>query len=156
MKDKESKLTRQTGAPVGDNQNVQTTGLRGPMLMQDAWFLEKMANFDREVIPERKMHTKGSGAFGTFAVTHHITKYIKARIFSEVGKKTELFSRFSTVAGERGGAEKFIQIRQIRNCFKADPEYGQGVAKALGLTMDEVNNFDMSLYDKWAPKPTNR
>lgn len=70
-----SKLTRQTGAPVPDNQNVQTAGARGPMLMQDYWFLEKMANFDREVIPERRMHAKGSGAFGTFTVTHDITAY---------------------------------------------------------------------------------
>ncbi|MCB0387346.1 MAG: catalase, partial [Winogradskyella sp.] len=99
MKDEKPKLTRQTGAPVGDNQNVQTAGPRGPLLMQDAWFLEKMANFDREVIPERRMHAKGSGAFGTFTVTHDITKYTKAKIFSGVGKKTEMFSRFSTVAG---------------------------------------------------------
>ena len=111
MEDKKSKLTRQTGAPVGDNQNSQTAGPRGPLLMQDAWFLEKMANFDREVIPERRMHAKGSGAFGTFTVTHDITKYSKAKIFSEVGKKTEMFSRFSTVAGERGAADAERDIR---------------------------------------------
>ena len=111
MEDNKPKLTRQTGAPVGDNQNVQTAGSRGPMLMQDAWFLEKMANFDREVIPERRMHAKGSGAFGTFTVTHDITKYTKAKIFSEIGKKTEMFSRFSTVAGERGAADAERDIR---------------------------------------------
>ncbi|MBQ0769219.1 MAG: catalase, partial [Bizionia sp.] len=111
MNDNKPKLTRQTGAPVGDNQNVQTAGPRGPMLMQDAWFLEKMANFDREVIPERRMHAKGSGAFGTFTVTHDITKYTKANIFSEVGKKTDMFSRFSTVAGERGAADAERDIR---------------------------------------------
>ncbi len=111
MKDEKPKLTRQTGAPVGDNQNVQTAGPRGPLLMQDAWFLEKMANFDREVIPERRMHAKGSGAFGTFTVTHDITKYTKAKIFSGVGKKTEMFSRFSTVAGERGAADAERDIR---------------------------------------------
>lgn len=111
MKDQESKLTRQTGAPVGDNQNVQTAGPRGPMLMQDAWFLEKMANFDREVIPERRMHAKGSGAFGTFTVTHDISRYTKAKIFNEIGKKTEMFSRFSTVAGERGAADAERDIR---------------------------------------------
>ncbi|MDD3723833.1 MAG: catalase-related domain-containing protein, partial [Lutibacter sp.] len=55
-----------------------------------------------------------------------------------------------------GGAEKFIQIRHIRNCYKADPEYGEGVAKALGLTMDEVNSFDMTPYDRWAPRPSNK
>src|SRR5690625_7891192 len=81
-----------------------TAGQRGPMLLQDVWFLEKMAHFDREVIPERRMHAKGSGAYGTFKVTHDITKYTKANIFSEVGKETDMFLRFSTVAGERGGA----------------------------------------------------
>ena len=110
-KGKESNLTRQTGAPVPDNQNVQTAGPRGPMLMQDFWFLEKMANFDREVIPERRMHAKGSGAFGTFTVTHDITAFTKAKIFSEVGKRTQLFARFSTVAGERGAADAERDIR---------------------------------------------
>lgn len=105
------KLTRTSGAPVPDNQNVQTAGPRGPMLMQDFWFLEKMAHFDREVIPERRMHAKGSGAYGTFTVTHDITKYTKAKIFSEIGKKTEMFVRFSTVAGERGAADAERDIR---------------------------------------------
>ena len=105
------KLTNNTGAPVGDNQNVLTAGPRGPMLLQDVWFLEKLAHFDREVIPERRMHAKGSGAYGTFTVTHDITRYTKAEIFSEVGKKTELFARFSTVAGERGAADAERDIR---------------------------------------------
>lgn len=81
------KLTTAAGAPVVDNNNVITAGPRGPMLLQDVWFLEKLAHFDREVIPERRMHAKGSGAFGTFTVTHDITKYTRAKIFSEVGKK---------------------------------------------------------------------
>ena len=89
------KLTNNAGAPVPDNQNVMTAGPRGPMLLQDVWFLEKLAHFDREVIPERRMHAKGSGAYGTFTVTHDITSYTKAKIFSAVGKKTELFTRFS-------------------------------------------------------------
>ncbi len=105
------KLTTNVGAPVADNQNVMTAGPRGPMLLQDVWFLEKLAHFDREVIPERRMHAKGSGAYGTFTVTHDITKYTKAKIFSEVGKKTELFVRFSTVAGERGAADAERDIR---------------------------------------------
>src|SRR5690606_3914071 len=110
MEEKKEKLTRQTGAPVPDNQNVQTAGPRGPLLMQDYWFLEKMANFDREVIPERRMHAKGSGAFGTFTVTHDITPYTKAEIFNEIGKQTEMFARFSTVAGERGAADAEREI----------------------------------------------
>ena len=94
------KLTTRAGAPVVDNQNVMTAGPRGPQLLQDVWFLEKLAHFDREVIPERRMHAKGSGAYGTFTVTHDITRYTKAKIFSSVGKKTDCFVRFSTVAGE--------------------------------------------------------
>jgi catalase len=111
MKDEKKKLTTAGGAPVPDNQNAMTAGPRGPMLLQGAWFLEKLAHFDREVIPERRMHAKGSGAFGTFTVTHDITKYTKAKIFSEVGKQTEAFVRFSTVAGERGAADAERDIR---------------------------------------------
>ena len=110
MKD-EKKLTTNAGAPVPDNQNVMTAGPRGPQLLQDVWYLEKMAHFDREVIPERRMHAKGSGAYGTFTVTHDITKYTRAKIFSEIGKKTEMFARFSTVAGERGAADAERDIR---------------------------------------------
>ena len=109
MKDK--KLTNNSGAPIVDNQNVMTAGPRGPQMLQDVWFLEKLAHFDREVIPERRMHAKGSGAYGTFTVTNDITKYTKAKIFSEVGKKTDLFVRFSTVAGERGAADAERDIR---------------------------------------------
>ena len=111
MKDEKKKLTTTVGAPVVDNQNIMTAGPRGPALLQDVWFQEKLANFDREVIPERRMHAKGSGAYGTFTVTHDITKYTKAKIFSEVGKKTEMFVRFSTVAGERGAADAERDIR---------------------------------------------
>lgn len=105
------KLTNDVGAPVADNQNSMTAGDRGPMVMQDVWFMEKLAHFDREVIPERRMHAKGSGAFGKFTVTNDVTKYTKAKIFSEIGKETELFTRFSTVAGERGAADAERDIR---------------------------------------------
>jgi len=105
------KLTTNFGIPVPDNQNAMTAGPRGPMLLQDVWYLEKLAHFDREVIPERRMHAKGSGAFGTFTVTNDITQYTKAKLFSEVGKKTDLFVRFSTVAGERGAADAERDIR---------------------------------------------
>lgn len=108
---KNKKLTTVQGAPVADNQNVITAGPRGPMLLQDVWFLEKLSHFNREVIPERRMHAKGSAAFGTFTVTHDISKYTKANIFSSVGKKTECFLRFSTVAGERGAADAERDIR---------------------------------------------
>ena len=111
MDDKKKKLTSVSGRPIAENQNVKTVGKRGPMLLEDFWFLEKLAHFDREVIPERRMHAKGSGAFGTFTVTHDITKYTKAKIFSEIGKKTDMFVRFSTVAGERGAADAERDIR---------------------------------------------
>src|ERR1700710_2000729 len=105
------KLTNATGAPVVDNQNIQTAGPRGPALLQDFWFLEKLAHFDREVIPERRMHAKGAGAYGTFTVTHDITAHTKAKLFGEIGKQTPMFVRFSTVAGERGAADAERDIR---------------------------------------------
>lgn len=112
MKDEKKKnLTSVSGRPIGENQNVMTAGPRGPMLLQDFWFLEKLAHFDREIIPERRMHAKGTGAFGTFKVTHDISQFTKAKVFSEVGKETDLFMRFSTVAGERGAADAERDIR---------------------------------------------
>lgn len=114
------KLTTAAGAPVPDNQNVLTVGPRGPQMLQDVWFLEKLAHFDREVIPERRMHAKGSGAHGTFTVTNDISAYTKASIFAEVGKKTEVFARFSTVAGERGAADAERDIRGFAVKFYTD------------------------------------
>lgn len=110
MNDK-PKLTSVSGCPIPNNQDSLTAGARGPLLLQDVWFLEKLAHFDREVIPERRMHAKGSGAFGRFTVTHDITQYTKATLFAEVGKKTDMFVRFSTVAGERGAADAERDIR---------------------------------------------
>src|SRR4030088_1726033 len=104
-------FTSATGAPVADNTNIMTAGPRGPALLQDIWLIEKMAHFDREVIPERRMHAKGWGAYGTFTVTHDITHYTRAKIFSKVGKPTPMFVRFSTVAGERGAADAERDIR---------------------------------------------
>ncbi|WP_348628219.1 catalase [Rhizobium sp. WW_1] len=104
-------LTHASGAPVSDNVNIQTAGPRGPALLQDVWLIEKLAHFAREVIPERRMHAKGWGAHGTFTVTHDISRYTKAKIFSEIGKQTPMFARFSTVAGERGAADAERDIR---------------------------------------------
>ena len=112
MENKDEKnLTTATGTPVVDNQNAMTAGPRGPMLLQDVWFFFYFAHFDREVIPERRMHAKESEAFGTFTITKDISKYSKAKIFSQIGKKTEMFARFSTVAGERGAADAERDIR---------------------------------------------
>jgi catalase len=107
----ERKLTNAAGAPIADNQNSMTAGARGPVVLQDVWLLEKLAHFDREVIPERRVHAKGSGAFGTLKVTHDISRYTKAKVFAQVGKDTPLFMRFSTVAGERGAADAERDVR---------------------------------------------
>ncbi|HSG99003.1 MAG TPA: catalase [candidate division Zixibacteria bacterium] len=108
---KKKQLTTAHGNPIADNQNSLTAGPRGPLLMQDYQLLEKMATFNRERVPERVVHAKGSGAFGTFTVTGDITKYTKAKIFSEVGKQTDMLLRFSTVAGERGAADAERDVR---------------------------------------------
>ncbi len=105
MADSKPVFTNATGAPVADNTNILTAGPRGPALLQDIWLIEKLAQFDREVIPERRMHAKGWGAYGTFTVTKDITRFTRAKIFSEIGKQTPMFARISSVAGERGAAD---------------------------------------------------
>jgi len=98
-------LTTESGAPVPDNQRSQTAGPAGPVLLQDQHLLEKLARFNRERIPERIVHARGSAAYGTFEVTADVTAYTRARFLAEVGKRTETFARFSTVAGSRGAPE---------------------------------------------------
>src|ERR1700730_5715983 len=104
-------LTTASGMPVADNQNSMTAGPRGPVLMQDFHLLEKLAHQNRERIPERTVHAKGSAAYGSLTVTNDITKYTKAAALSTVGKKTDAFLRFSTVAGERGAADAERDVR---------------------------------------------
>ena len=104
-KNKKKKLTTAFGIPVGNDQNSLTAGERGPVLMQDVHLLEKLGHFDRERIPERVVHAKGAGAGGYFEVTADVTKYTKAKFLSKVGKRTEVFARFSTVGGEKGSAD---------------------------------------------------
>ena len=105
MTEKEKPLTTNFGMPVDDDQNTLTAGATGPSLLQDVHLLEKLAHFDRERIPERVVHAKGAGAYGYFEVTHDVTKYTTAKFLSEVGKRTEVFVRFSTVGGEKGSAD---------------------------------------------------
>lgn len=100
-----SRLTTASGIPVADNQNSLSAGPRGPLLLQDFHLIEKLQHFNRERIPERVVHAKGSGAYGTFTVTHDISQYTHARLFNQVGKQTGTFVRFSTVGGERGSAD---------------------------------------------------
>ena len=104
-------LTTSAGNPITDNQNAVTAGPRGPILLQDYQLIEKLAHQNRERIPERTVHAKGWGAHGTFTVTHDITKYTKAKIFSKIGKKTDMLARFSTVAGELGAADAERDVR---------------------------------------------
>ncbi|MCX4359010.1 MAG: catalase [Rikenellaceae bacterium] len=117
---KKKSITTAAGALVADNQNIATAGKRGPALMQNVWYMEKLGHFNRERIPERVVHAKGVGAFGTFTVTHDITRYTKASIFAEVGKQTPMLGRFSTVAGERGAADTERDVRGFALKFYTD------------------------------------
>jgi catalase len=104
-------MTTTAGAPIADNQNSLSAGSRGPLLLQDYQLIEKLAHQNRERVPERVVHAKGSAAYGTLTITNDITQYSKAKVFSEVGKQTEVFLRFSTVAGERGAADAERDVR---------------------------------------------
>jgi len=97
--------TTSFGAPVDDDINSKTAGSKGPLLLQDTHLLEKLGHFDRERIPERVVHAKGAGAHGYFEVTSDITKYTRVKFLSEIGKRTDVFARFSTVGGEKGSAD---------------------------------------------------
>ena len=105
MDEQNKKLTTASGSPYTDNQDSMTAGPRGPILLQDFVLHEKMAHFNRERIPERAVHAKGSGAYGTFTVTNDLSRYTRAKIFNKIGKQTKIFLRFSTVGGEKGSAD---------------------------------------------------
>lgn len=113
-------LTTTAGTPVPDNQNSKSAGKHGPLLLENYQLLEKLAHQNRERIPERVVHAKGSGAYGTFTVTHDITRYTRAAIFGEIGKQTDLLVRFSTVAGERGAADAERDVRGFAMKFYTD------------------------------------
>ena len=104
------KLTTTSGNPIADNQNSLTAGSRGGIMLQDYQLLEKLAHQNRERIPERAVHAKGSAAYGTLEITHDISRYTKANVLQK-GEKTRLFLRFSTVAGESGAADAERDVR---------------------------------------------
>ena len=104
-KEKGEPLTSQHGIPVGDNQNSVTAGSAGPTLLEDVYLIEKLAHFNRERIPERIVHAKGAGAYGYFEATKDVSEYTKARFLEKTGKRTPVFARFSTVAGEKGSSD---------------------------------------------------
>jgi catalase len=118
--DKLPTMTTSSGAPIADNQNSLTAGPFGPVLMQDLHLLEKLAHQNRERIPERTVHAKGSAAYGTLTVTNDVTKYTCVAALSKVGKKTEAFLRFSTVAGERGAADAERDVRGFAMRFYSE------------------------------------
>ncbi len=105
MTDEKKKLTTASGAPVDNDQDTVTAGPRGPALMQDVHLMEKLAHFNRERIPERVVHAKGTGAHGVFECTADMSAYTRAAFLSQAGKKTDVFARFSTVGGEKGSAD---------------------------------------------------
>lgn len=113
-------LTTDAGKPVADNENISTAGKRGPALLENVWYLEKLGHFNRERIPERVVHAKGSGAFGELVITKDITQYTTASVFSEVGKRTKMIARFSTVAGEKGAADTERDVRGFALKFYTD------------------------------------
>ena len=126
-------LTTTGGNPVADNQNSVTAGPRGPLLMQDYQLLEKLAHQNRERIPERVVHAKGSAAFGTLKITGDISQYSKAKVF-EPGKETESLLRFSTVAGERGAADAERDVRGFAlKFYTAGGQLGLGRQQHAGL-----------------------
>jgi catalase len=124
-------FTTSTGQPVDDNQNSVTAGEWGPVVISDFHLLDKLAHFDRERIPERVVHAKGAGAHGYFEVTHDISKFTKAKVFDTVGKKTPVFARFSTVAGEKGSSDTERDPRGTNASIK-DSQSSSTLRRATG------------------------
>src|SRR5258706_8101628 len=132
MTEDKRKMTTDAGRPVGDNQNSLTVGPRGPVVFEDFLLFEKMAHFNRERIPERVVHAKGSGAHGYFVCNNpDMSKYTTAKLFNSVGKKTPTFIRFSTVGGEKGSADTVRRPHGFTpNIY---PEQRKAAGGALGV-----------------------
>ncbi len=152
-----SKLTNEVGAPIADNENSLTNGPRGDVSMADVWLMEKMAHFNREVIPERRMHAKGWGAYGKFTATHDISQYTKAKVLQK-GTSTEVFIRFSTVAGERGAADCERDIRGVAVKFYTEEGNWDLVGNNTPtFFIRDVHNFsDLNRAVKRDPKTGRR
>jgi catalase len=142
------RLTTTAGNPVADNQKTVTAGPHGPVLLQDYQHIEKLAHQNPERIPERTVHAKGWGAYGTFPVTNDITRYTKARVFSKVGKKSELITRFSNVAGELGAADHERDVAtSAHQPALADRDVGFLVAVA-----EKPHNVTILMSDRGLPQ----
>lgn len=118
--DSEQVMTTNQGVPIADNQNSLTAGYGGPALLKDFILREKITHFDHERIPERIVHARGSGAHGYFECTRALSDITCATVFSEVGKRTPVFTRFSTVAGERGSKDTARDVRGFAVKFYSD------------------------------------
>src|ERR1700731_3245670 len=148
-------LTTDNGAPVTDNQNSRTAGPAGPVLFEDHHLIEKLAHFDRERIPERVVHAKGSGAFGYFEVLADVTRWTKAKFLDRVGKRTEVFMRFSTVAGERGSADTVRDPRGFAIKFYTEEGnydlVGNNTPDFFSLTPERTPQFVILFSDRGIP-----
>jgi catalase len=142
-------MTTSAGAPIADSQNSLTAGARGPVLLQNYQLLEKLARQNRERIPERTVHAKGWGAYGTFAVTHDISRYTRAKIFETVGKRTELIARFSTVAGERYWVKFHFKTLQGHNHW-TNGESAEVIGRSRETTQEDLfGAIERGEYPKW-------
>jgi Catalase len=126
--------TTDAGIPVESNEHSLTVGPDGPILLQDHYLIEQMAQFNRERLPERQPHAKGSGAFGRFEVTNDVSAYTKAAMF-QPGVKTDLLARFSTVAGERGSPDTWRDPRGVAVKFYTDEGNEAGVRLGVLATI---------------------
>ena len=146
------------GRPVGDNQNSLTAGLRGPVVFEDFLLFEKMAHFNRERIPERVVHAKGSGAYGHLTCTSkEITRCTTAKLFSELGKKTPTFLRFSTVGGEKGSADTERDPRGFALKFYTEEGNWNMVGNNTHIFSPRlINTFTFGRQKTWVSAPVGR
>jgi catalase len=134
----DKRLTTRQGHPVYDNQNLRTVGSRGPATLENYHFLEKMSHFDRERIPERVVHARGATAFGHFTATgkvgdEPISKFTRAKLFQDAGKRTDVALRFSTVAGGRDSSEAVRDPRGFAVKFYTEDGNWDLVGNNLGV-----------------------
>lgn len=147
-----STLTTSTGSPVDDNQNSVSAGEFGPLLLQDFHLIDKLAHFDRERIPERVVHAKGAGAYGYFETTHDVTKICKAKLFDTIGKRTPIFTRFSTVGGEKGSADSERDPRGF--AVKFYTEEGNWDMVTINSNYPYIKNLIILIYNLgWQQHP---
>ena len=147
------KLTNSSGIPYFEHQDSQTVGARGPVLLQDFILQENLAHFVRERIPERIVHAKGTGAYGKFTVTHDITKYTRAKLFSKVGNTCRMFARFSTVAGEKGSADTARDPRGFALKFYTEDGNWDLVGNNTPVFfIKDAKKFPDFIYPKKTPK----